>query len=311
MKKFLKVILIIIASILILLGLMVVISLVSYWKENSLQKEKFKTLPTETVEIASFDEYKEINDVGGWGFGFPSKQVVFLNNKPSTPCWTLGSGTDFLFSSSVKRKSYGALYKDKYYAKADFEFPQLNTDLLSSVSLSDKTFAYAQHYDADNRAFFWNEDATVISCNFNKEELADFSALLDKSKMIQIKNENDNWYVSDNESGYVLCHDNKPYGFIIRMYFNGSDSLYNEEYMLCKTDKGRYIVIEGEYWSFDYPINHAYMLSKDFDKKLDKLLENSDFCKDTENVFDEGSWSDYSERAIIRGAMKDAEKSDE
>ena len=43
MKKLLKVILIIIASILILLGLMVVISLASYWKETSLIKEKFKT----------------------------------------------------------------------------------------------------------------------------------------------------------------------------------------------------------------------------------------------------------------------------
>ena len=300
MKKFLKVILIIIASILILLGLMVVITSISCWKEDSLQKEKFKTLPTETVEINSFDEYKEINNVGGWGFGFPSKQVVFSNDKPSTPCWTLGNSTDFLFSSSVERKSYGALYKDKYYAKADFKFPQLNVDSLSSVMLSDKSFAHAQHYDDENKAFVWNEDATVINCNFNIEELADFSALLDKSKIIQVENKNGNWYVSDNESGYVLCHGNKPYGFIIRMYFNGSDSLYNEKYMLCKTDKGRYIVIEGEYWSFDYPINHAYMLSKDFDKKFDKLLENSDFCKNTENVFDEGSWFDYSETAVFR-----------
>ncbi len=105
MKKTLKVILIIIASILILLGLMVVISLASYWKETSLIKEKFKALPTESIEAKPFYEYKEI-PVGWWGFGLPSKQVIFTNaNTSFNPCWALGNNTDFIYSSTVKKKS--------------------------------------------------------------------------------------------------------------------------------------------------------------------------------------------------------------
>lgn len=298
MKKLLKVILIIIATILILLGLMVVISLASYWKETSLLKEKFKALPAETVEIESSDEYKEIMSTGLWGFALPSKQVAFSNSSLSTPCWALGNTADFLYTSSVVKKQHYAEYTDTIYAKADFEFPQLDADSVSEVKLSNKAFHYLQSYDAENKQFVWNE-GTTISCDFDKNTIKNFCGFLDNNKFVKAENDNidlyypnpidennGTWYISDlEENSSILCHERKPYGFIIRLYFN--DNLYNQEYMLCKTDKGKYIVISDRWWNEDYHTNYVYLLPKDLNDKMEQLLSNVDFCNETQNTFDE------------------------
>lgn len=291
MKKTLKVILIIIASILILLGLMVVISLASYWKETSLIKEKFKTLPTETIEAKPFYEYKEI-PVGWWGFGLPSKQVIFTNaNTSFNPCWALGNNTDFIYSSTVKKKTLGAEYTDIIYAKTDFEFPQIEADSVSAITLSNKAFYYLQSYDAENKQFVWNE-GTLISCDFDKDEIKEFCGFLEEKNHVKANNDSGNWYIPDSqESGYILCHDQKPYGFIIRLYFN--DNLYYQEYMLCKTDKGKYLVISGKSWATDYHTNYVYLLPDDFNERIDQLLLNVDFCNETQDTLDECKQEKY------------------
>ena len=291
MKKALKIILAVLSIAFVFL---VAVLIVDMLKEDRLQEEKFKTLSTETVEIDSFDEYKEI-PIGWWGFEFPSKQVKFTSTNTSyNPCWALGNNTDFLYTSTVRRSllggvynplGLGATYDDIIYAKTDFAFPQIEADSVSAITLSNKAFYYLQSYDAENKQFVWNE-GTLISCDFDKNEIKEFCGFLEEKNHIKANNDSGNWYIPDSpESGYILCHDQKPYGFIIRLYFN--DNLYYQEYMLCKTDKGKYLVIRGKSWSTDYHTNYVYLLSDDFNERIEQMLLNVDFCNETQDTLDE------------------------
>ncbi len=63
--------------------------------------------------------------------------------------------------------------------------------------------------------------------------------------------------------------------------------------MLCKTDKGKYLVISGKSWTTDYHTNYVYLLSDDFNERIDQLLLNVDFCNETQDTLDECKQEKY------------------
>jgi len=286
MKK--KRVLIIVIAVFIVIALAVYLwSSLEYNRRNELLEKKYASFSRETIQISSIDDYKELFMPTEWGFAFPEKQVVDTNGK-KYDFWSLGDSTDFLYHSGYNEYFDSNGYGDYIYKKSNVEFPKLDSQNLTNVTFANKSFYALSKYDETSDMFIWSEDISVNS-DFSEKELTDFGAFLngDTAKEVNYR-ENLGWYIADlEESGYILSDGRIPYGFIIRLYFNENNNLYNQEYMLCMTDKGEFFVINAIRWAPNYHTNYAYPLSEEINQKLNLLLSDIDYCTKTAETFNE------------------------